>query len=295
MPVYNAEKYINAAVNSILNQTYRDFEFIIINDGSTDGTLEILKAFAQQDSRIRLISRENKGLVETLNEGLALAKSPLIARMDADDISLPDRFKKQYAYLQQHPDVVVLGGRCIAIDADGDPLTQWNKLTSSKAIHNQHLHSLCGSAIAHPAMMYRANNVQSIGGYRKAAYPAEDLDMLLRIVDEGLLRNLEDVVLKYRVHMASICATDKSIQNKKVLEIVNSARKGKGLGPLLSPTNSTVKLKHSSDSSSAVMYGWWALNSGHVKVALKYACRSLKHAPLSLDSWRLFVCVLRGH
>ncbi len=93
MPVYNAEKYIKQAVESILNQSFSDFEFIIINDGSTDGTLAILENYVKEDERIHLISRENKGLVATLNEGIDLAGSPLIARMDADDISLPHRFK----------------------------------------------------------------------------------------------------------------------------------------------------------------------------------------------------------
>lgn len=294
MPVYNAKQYIGEAVESILNQTFTDFEFIIINDGSTDGTLDMLEAYAEQDTRIRLINRENKGLVETLNEGLALAKAPLIARMDADDIALPDRFEKQYAYMQRHPDVVVLGGRCIAIDADGDPLTQWNKLTSSDAIQNQHLNSLSGSVIAHPAMMYRANSVLSIGGYRKAAYPAEDLDMLLRVADEGLLENLDEVVLKYRVHVASICASDKSRQNKKVFEIVNSARKRKGLEPLLDIVDPLTK-PIEGFNNDALKYGWWALNACYKKTAWKYARRQVLHAPFSLDTWRLFLCVLRGH
>ena len=293
MPVYNAEQYIKEAVDSVLNQTFSDFEFIIINDGSTDGTLAILEGYAEKDDRIRLISRENKGLVETLNQGLRLAKAPLIARMDADDISLPDRFKMQYSFMQNYPNTVVLGGRCIAIDSDGDPLTTWNKLTSSDGIQDQHLNSLLGSAIAHPAMMYRKDNVLSVGGYRKDAYPAEDLDMLLRIAEEGALNNIDEVVLKYRVHMMSICATDKQRQNTKVFDIVNLARKRKGLEPLLAEVEPVIKANEKFGNGD-IKYGWWALSAGYKKTALKYACRSIKLTPLSLESWRLFMCVLRG-
>lgn len=101
MPVYNAEKYLGEAIQSILNQTYTDFEFIIINDGSTDKSLEIIEKYKKQDERILLISRENRGLVASLNEGIEKAKGKYIARMDADDISLPERFKKQLALMEE--------------------------------------------------------------------------------------------------------------------------------------------------------------------------------------------------
>ncbi|QOP41458.1 glycosyltransferase family 2 protein [Sulfurimonas marina] len=100
MPVYNAEKYLDEAIQSILSQTYRDFEFIVINDGSTDKSLEIIEKYKNQDERIVLISRENKGLVESLNEGIKKAKGKYLARMDADDISLPQRFEKQIQLME---------------------------------------------------------------------------------------------------------------------------------------------------------------------------------------------------
>ena len=98
LAVHNTERYVASAVKSILAQTFRDFELILIDDGSTDRSTEICKALAASDARIRLISQPNKGLTKSLNEGIALATAPLIARMDADDISLPDRFEKQVAY-----------------------------------------------------------------------------------------------------------------------------------------------------------------------------------------------------
>ena len=101
LPVYNAEKYLAEAIDSILNQTFTDFEFIIINDGSTDNSLSILQSYQTQDSRIRLFSRENKGIVMTMNEGIDLARGEWLARMDADDIAMPSRFERQLQHLKE--------------------------------------------------------------------------------------------------------------------------------------------------------------------------------------------------
>ncbi|HAS7841575.1 TPA: glycosyltransferase family 2 protein, partial [Vibrio cholerae] len=109
MSVYNGEKYLGEAIDSILKQTFSDFEFIIINDGSTDKTLEIIKSYMKKDDRIVLVSRENKGLIVSLNEGLDLAKGQYIARMDADDISIKSRFEKQIEFLDSNPDIGVCG------------------------------------------------------------------------------------------------------------------------------------------------------------------------------------------
>ena len=109
MPVYNAETYVEEAIKSILNQTFEDFEFLIINDGSEDNSLSIINNYASKDNRIKIISREKKGLVFSLNEGIKLAKGKYIARMDADDISVPERFKKQISYLERNSDVDICG------------------------------------------------------------------------------------------------------------------------------------------------------------------------------------------
>ena len=119
MPAYNAENYIREAIDSILAQTFRDFEFLIIDDGSTDHTVEIIRSYS--DSRIRLYQNErNMGVAATLNRGLDLARGEYIARMDADDISLPERFAKQAAYMDAHPDVAVCGSNIILF-SEGAP------------------------------------------------------------------------------------------------------------------------------------------------------------------------------
>lgn len=292
MPVYNAEKYIATAVESILEQTITDFEFIIINDGSTDGTLAILEAYAQKDLRIQLVTRENKGLVATLNEGLDLVTTPLIARMDADDISLPDRLEKQVAYLAGNSNCVALGGRTLIIDPEGDEMCVWNQLTSFDEIQAQHINTFLGSAVAHPSMMYRTSVVNSIGGYRAECYPSEDLDLLLRLSSVGSIENLSDVILKYRVHAQSICATQQSPQKQKVMEIVNQARSDRKLSSLDIELGKPSK---KNESSNDLKWGWWSLNSGFLKTAKKYAKRLVASEPFSLNTWRFIYCVLRGY
>ena len=119
MPVYNTERYVAEAVESILAQTLGDFEFVIIDDGSTDGSRAILEPYAKQDDRIRLISRPNTGIIGARNEALGLAKGELIAVMDSDDVALPERFEVQVAYLREHPEVVCLGSKVQCIDEAG--------------------------------------------------------------------------------------------------------------------------------------------------------------------------------
>ena len=125
MPVYNAEKYIVEAVDSILNQTYSDFEFIIIDDCSTDASYEILQSYAAKDNRIRLFKNDvNKKLPKTLNFGISQAKGKYIARMDADDISLPERFAKQIKFMESHPEIGVCGTWLVEFSKTGEkPVT----------------------------------------------------------------------------------------------------------------------------------------------------------------------------
>ena len=123
MPVYNAQRYLASAVQSVLDQTFSDFEFIIINDGSTDRSEAILQEFASKDPRVKIVSRPNTGLTRALNEALSLARAPLIARMDADDLSLPRRLELQVARFGADHDLVLLGGAYELIDAAGRLLT----------------------------------------------------------------------------------------------------------------------------------------------------------------------------
>jgi glycosyltransferase involved in cell wall biosynthesis len=203
MPVYNTRRYLRQSVESILSQTFGDFELIIIDDGSTDGSTEILKEFQQGDSRIRLISRPNTGISRALNEALSLASGDLLARMDSDDIALPCRFEKQVAYLREHPECVALGCCVREIDPHGIPLG----IIRNQLDHDQILQALLkgyGAHIPHPAVMMRRLAVLDVGGYRVEFQLVEDLDLYLRLAERGRLANLPDVLLEYRQHFASV-------------------------------------------------------------------------------------------
>ena len=154
MPVYNCRRYVAEAVESILGQTFSDFEFLIIDDGSTDGTLPILERYAARDPRVRLTSRPNKGVPATLKELVDQSRGEFIARMDADDIALPERFKKQVDYLRSHPDCVVVGCRVWEIDADGDPVREFATLSDHEEIDAFHF-QMRGPALVHPSIMLR--------------------------------------------------------------------------------------------------------------------------------------------
>ncbi|WP_052700502.1 glycosyltransferase [Methylocucumis oryzae] len=212
MPVYNAERYVAKAVESILNQTFSDFEFIIINDGSKDKSLKILEKYAKKDNRIRLISRENRGLVKTLNEGLMLAKAPLIARMDADDISFLNRFELQAQFLLQQPEVVCVGGYTEIIDKNSRELTLLTMPLEDCNIQDLLLRGHV--SISHPTVMYRKDAVFAIGRYRENFIAAEDLDLWLRLGEIGKLANLPHPLIKYRMLSSSVSSQNSGVQKK---------------------------------------------------------------------------------
>jgi glycosyltransferase involved in cell wall biosynthesis len=292
MPVYNAERYLTEATDSILKQTYTDFELIIINDGSTDRSLEILEGFARQDSRIRLISRENRGLVATLNEGLSLAKAPLIARMDADDIAFPDRFYIQKNYLDNNPGVLLLGTRVLIIDEDGDAICDMVSHFSHDDIVNGLL-SRQGQLVYHPSVMFRKKEVLAIGGYRNKYPHVEDLDLFLRLAETGNIENLSTILLKYREHLQKIGHLYNSEQEKQIDLLLKEAHKSRNL-PYRKPSD-TVNRENISSLERLKTWAWLALKAKNNVTAKKYAIKCLKKSPFSTEIWRLVACVLRGY
>jgi glycosyltransferase involved in cell wall biosynthesis len=290
MPVYNAERYVAEAVGSILNQTFTDFEFIIINDGSTDRSLEILQRYAEQDSRIRLISRENRGLVKTLNEGLALAIAPLIARMDADDVAYPNRFAVQKKFLDENPDYVCVGGRIRVIDEKGRFLT----IASTKIGHDQiELSALQGvTPICHPTALIKKVSLEAVGNYHECDYPAEDLALFLNLCEQGKLDNVNEVILNYRVHAHSICSTNHEFQLKKSNEICQEHWKKRGKQYDFLARAERTDGTRSSKFEITLKHGWWAFNNKQWKTATAYGFNSILLNPFNEGGWRLFICGL---
>ncbi len=206
LPVYNGEKYIEAALNSILEQDFTDFELLAINDGSVDGTQVILERLAAQDDRVRILARDNDGLVSALNWGLEEARAPLIARMDADDISYPNRFSRQWQFLKDNPDVGLVFAQMNKVDAQGKSI---GKVTNTRTAPQDVAAALSkGNCLPHhPTVMARRSEMLGAGGYRDVFKGAEDLDLWYRMSKRTKLAGLADVLLDYRLHEGQVTQT----------------------------------------------------------------------------------------
>jgi len=198
MPAFNAAAHVGAAVESILGQTYGDFELVVIDDGSTDGTAEIVGRHA--DPRIRLLRNpRNLGLIATLNRGLRECRGELVARMDADDISLPGRFAAQLRFLDAHPEVGICG---TSIETFGARTERWTIVCDPALLRAEMLFS---SAFSHPTVMFRRALLLRHGLAYDPAYPhAEDYALWARFAAVTELANLPEVLLRYRLHGESV-------------------------------------------------------------------------------------------
>ncbi len=203
MPAYNAEKYIPEAIESILNQTFQDFEFIIIDDGSTDRTWEIIQEYAKMDGRIISVRNEkNLKICKTLNKGVGLSKGIYIARMDSDDWSCPDRFEKQVEFMEKHEDVVVSGGYVEVTDENLSTLYLKKYPTLDKDIRKK---MFIYNPFTHPCVIFRSEIIKSEDPiYNHDFYDAEDYDLYFRLGKKGKLANINKVLLKYRVSSGSV-------------------------------------------------------------------------------------------
>ena len=208
LPAYNCEKYIGEAIHSVLRQTFPDFEFIIINDGSTDKTEEIIRSFP--DKRIVYQKNDrNSGLVYTLNKGVDMAKGKYIARMDGDDVCLPGRFKKQMDYLEQNSTTDVLASVVTLIDENGQLKGTWDadsKNISEKDIREQLPKDNC---IAHPSVMGKAAIFKKYK-YNQTQSQSEDYDLWLRMMsDRIIIHKLAEPLLQHRILSSSFTRTNK--------------------------------------------------------------------------------------
>jgi glycosyltransferase involved in cell wall biosynthesis len=294
MSVFNGQRYLREAIDSILAQTLRDFEFVIIDDGSNDGSLAILQEYAQRDVRVSVISRPNTGCWKASNDGIAASSGAFIARMDADDVCMPDRFEKQLSFLRSHPEVVALGAHVLLIDADGAPLRTMpnQRRLTHEEIDEAHLTG-GGQVLFHPTLMMRREAVEKVGLYRE--WPAGmDLDLFLRLAEIGRLANLPDVLLKYRQHMGSIGHAKMKVQLESCRSMVHQAYERRGL-PL--PPDGKIgfdQIEQRSVTDQHRKWAWWALKGGHVPAARKHARKALLRSPLSRESWKVMYCSLRG-
>jgi len=217
MSVYNGERHLREAVESILNQTFCDFEFIIVDDASTDSTPEILREYAKQDERIRLLRNAyNLGITRSLNRGLKLVHGEYIAHLDADDISLPSRLKLQTRFLDAHPQVGALGAAVEVIDEQSKTLSEEPVSTEHEALQALLLVDNC---LCHSTLMARRALVQALGGYDERLRYAQDYNLWWGLSCLARLAALPEVLVQLRVVGKSISKLHRQEQLKDALKI----------------------------------------------------------------------------
>ena len=282
IPTHNASRHLAAAVESILGQTYQSIEVVLVDDGSIDSTRTQIDAYAASDARVRPIHLHRVGTTRALNIGWQASHGEYVARMDADDIALPDRLAKQVAHLDRHPRIVACGCWMLRIDEDGDPVG-----VSIWPIDHDTIDAglLAGQGgLAHPTAMVRRDALAKVGGYRTRFPVAQDKDLWLRLAEVGKLANLAEVLLHYRERQDSTSATRQHEQREAVRQAVFDARRRRRL-----PEVPWRVEECSQRDEAAIRYGWakTALKEGYRKTARKHIHWLTQHAAGPFARWRL--------
>ena len=239
MAVRDGQRWLRAAVDSVLAQTFADFELLIIDDGSTDETPRILAEYDTRDRRVRVLTQGQEGLAHALNRGLAAAAGSLIARLDADDEALPQRLRHQVDYLHAHPDIVLLGSWAQVIDEQGRVMhRRLRPPTESRSLAEVVLPRT--NPFVHSSVMFRAAAARGAGGYRPALEMAEDYDLWLRLCERGQIAILPEILVHYRRHGGNVSKTKavSQIFAARLARLSYAARRDTGQDPcaaLLAP------------------------------------------------------------
>ncbi len=215
LPVYNARQFVGAAIDSILSQTMGDFVFYIIDDGSTDGSGDLIAERAVSDQRIHMLRQENSGIVASLNRMLEQVETPFVARMDADDIALPERFARQLEHLERNPKLGALGGQFEEIDGAGRKLPGHVRLPIGADAVRAELERR--QPIANPTAMFRTKVLRAAGLYRPAFRYCEDYDLFLRLSEIADIDNLPDVLLLYRRSPGQMSVLNHGMQTRQAV------------------------------------------------------------------------------
>ncbi len=263
IPVYNAGRHLAGSIGSMIEQTFPHWEMICVDDGSTDGSSQVLDWFASIEPRIQVIHQTNSGIVDALNRGCALARGGYLCRMDADDIATPNRLEVQSAWLNAHPKVVALGASILEMDEDGAPLGVQRLALEHDAIVARLMARQPG--LFHPTTMIRTDAFREANGYRKEYEWIEDHDLWLRLGLRGELRNLEDVLLCYRQHASSVCWQRRARQNQLMQTLMREAFEERGL-----PYEPTLEQDIQRTQVNPGKWARKAIRGGYMGTALKH-------------------------
>jgi hypothetical protein len=298
MSVHNGEQFLPEALDSILRQTFADFELLAFDDCSTDGSLAILQSYARADARVHVVENQrNLGLTKTLNTGLAMARAPYVARMDADDVSLPLRFAKQIEFLESNPQVEVVGTWADVIDGAGRHVETMQPPGTNAQIQKQLLVSNC---LVHPSVMFRTAAVRAVGGYSEQLRYSQDYELWLRLAERCELENLQQVLLKYRVHAGQV-SIDKLRDQWRLAEACRTKAVTRRAGRGNASTPQTGALRRRRDRLRAApgtlggTYLRWAATYkklDQLAVARRLVRAALCYSPLSHEAWRLQMSLL---
>jgi len=263
MSVFNGQAFLSEAIESILGQTFGEFEFVVIDDGSTDKTAEILAQYAARDARIRVLRHDNKGRAASLNIGIGQAAGKYIARMDADDVAMPHRLAEQIEFMEEHPDVGLLGGAIELISTAGHVIKTVRPPLEDSEIRSTLLRY---NPIFHPTVVMRKEVALAAGGYRKALLDADDYDLWLRIGERSRLANLGKTIVQYRIHSDQVSIRNLEHQTQCVLaaRAAASLRKRGMPDPLAEVEEITPQLLEklgvtAAETQEALLgaYGYW--------------------------------------
>ena len=233
MSVFNGERNLRESIESILTQSFRDFEFIIIDDGSTDATAGILAGYQKSNSRVAVYRQENKGLIASLNTGCRLARGRYIARMDADDVAAPQRLERQVSYLEANPHIVVLGSAVNITNASTSRLSTMSFPIDNEVI-KEWLFESRGAAFCHVTVVFRSEVFRAAHGYRPAFLAAEDYDLWLRIAERWQVANLPEplVDVRRRAHSLSFTHAQQQVISVLAAWAASAIRRAEGRDPI---------------------------------------------------------------
>lgn len=289
MPAYNAEKYITNAIYSVLSQTFTDFELLIVNDGSSDNTENLVRSF--HDPRIVLINQNHAGIASALNTGLQKASAELIARFDADDICYPERLEKQYDFINKNHKYIIVGSAADYVDENGSYIFTCNP----PAVSNNQIQILKKIAcpFIHSSVLFKKGIVIQNGGYNTHAHSFEDHFLWASILDKGKAYNIPDPLLKVRLNPHSItinerCRTKqfRRIKSKALLQSSISEREGHELKKIIEGQNKRKIKKTAYYSLLAKKFLW---NNYQPAKARQHLWKAIRFQPFQLTGYGLLI------
>jgi glycosyltransferase involved in cell wall biosynthesis len=296
MPVFNSAAYVEEALASVQAQEFDDFELVVIDDGSTDGSTEILKAFAAREPRMRLIIRANRGLIGTRNQLLDEARGEFVAWMDSDDLSHPARLRRLVATFDADQRLVCVGSNVETIDPDGAILGVELYPSEHDAICSDQMR---GAGFRFPSTMIRRSAALKVGGFREPFRIGEDFDFLLRVTEHGRVGNVQEILYFYRQHLLSTVSAfgvNWPGYRDTILSLARERREG---GQDRLQRGETVRIPETKTDDRRkyvpnVLLSWadGALHHGDRRRAFRYTLKAIRAAPSRVGAWRFLMKLL---